>query len=114
MALAPVASSVTRNLAAAAILVMVSGGAQNLLTGSAQLSTTGNVSGFIIVRHNGQKAGVAFDSRNVNGFIIAFDNTNGTAARISVNAVSAPEVNIPVVVCDDFGQSRDKRCRLSF
>ena len=47
------ASSVTKTLAAGATLVIVSSGAPQLLTGSAQLSTTGNVSGFVIFRHNG-------------------------------------------------------------
>ncbi len=47
------------------------------------------------------------ESRNANGYIMAFDNTNGTATGIAVNTVSAQAVNIPVVVRDDTGnQSR--------
>ena len=97
------APSVTQALAAGATLVIVSSGAPNLLTGSAQLSTTGNVSGFVIFRHNGQEAVVPLESRNANGYILAFDNTNGTATGVAVNAVSAQQVNVPVVVRDDTG-----------
>ena len=50
------APSVTQTLVAGASLVIVSNGAPNLLTGSAQLSTTGHVSGFVIFRHNNQEA----------------------------------------------------------
>jgi hypothetical protein len=50
-----VASSVTQTLAAAATLLMQRNGAVNLLIGSAQLSTTGHVSGFVIFRHNNQE-----------------------------------------------------------
>jgi hypothetical protein len=57
----------------------------------------------VIFRHNGQEAVVPLESRNANGYIIAFDNTNGTATGIAVNAVSAQAVNIPVVVRDDAG-----------
>ena len=98
-----VAPSVTQNLAAGATLVIVSSGAAQVFTGSAQLSTTGHVSGFVIFRHNGQEAVVPLESRNASAYLIAFDNTNGTATGIAVNAVSAGQVNIPVTVRDDTG-----------
>jgi hypothetical protein len=97
------ASSVAQNLLPGATLLIVSSGAPNLLTGSAQLSTTGNVSGFVIFRHNNQEAVVPLESRNANGYIVAFDNTGGTATGIAVNAVSTGPVNVPVVVRDDTG-----------
>src|SRR5579862_9450671 len=93
----------TSQLAAGATLIIVSGGSQTLITGSAQLTTTGNVSGFVIFRHNGQEAVVPLESRNAGGYIIAFDNTNGTYTGIAVNAVSAGQANIPVTVRDDTG-----------
>jgi hypothetical protein len=83
--------------------VIVSEGATNLLTGSAQLTTAGNISGFVIFRHNDQEAVVPLESRNANGYIIAFDNTNGTATGIAVNAVSAGPVQIPVTIRDSAG-----------
>ena len=98
-----VASSYTQTLAAGATLVIVSSGAPQLLTGSAQLTTSGHVSGFVIFRHNGQEAVVPLESRNASGYLIAFDNTNGTATGIALNAVSAGQVNIPVTVRDDTG-----------
>ena len=97
------APSVTQTLAAGATLVIVSSGAPQLLTGSAQLSTTGHVSGFVIYRHNNQEAVVPLESRNAVAYIIAFDNTNGTFTGVAVNAVSAQVVNIPVIVRDDAG-----------
>jgi hypothetical protein len=97
------APSVTQNLPAGATRVIVSTGAASLLTGSAQLSTNGHVSGFVIFRHNNQEAVVPLESRNASGYIIAFDNTNGTATGIAVNAVSAGQVNVPVVVRDETG-----------
>jgi Viral BACON domain len=96
-------TSVTRTLAAGATLIVVSSGAPQLLTGSAQLTTTGNVSGFEIFRHNGQEAVVPLESRNAAAYVIAFDNTNGTATGLAVNAVSTGPVNISVVVRDDMG-----------
>jgi hypothetical protein len=98
-----VAPSVTQNLPAGATRVIVSSGAVNLLTGSAQLATSGQVSGFVIFRHNNQEAVVPLESRSAGGYIIAFDNTNGTATGIAVNAVSTQPVNIPVVVRNDAG-----------
>ncbi|HSR07854.1 MAG TPA: DUF4185 domain-containing protein [Bryobacteraceae bacterium] len=98
-----VASSVTQNLAAGATRVIVSSGAANLFTGSAQLTTAGHISGFVIFRHNNQEAVVPLESRNAGAYIIAFDNTNGTATGIAVNAVSTGQVNIPVTVRDDAG-----------
>jgi Putative Ig domain len=95
--------TVPRTLAAGATLVIVSGGTSRLFTGSAQLTTTGNVSGFVIFRHNNQEAVVPLESRNANGYIIAFDNTGGTATGIAVNAVSAGSVSVPVKVRDDTG-----------
>ncbi len=95
--------SFTTQLAAGASLYIVSSGTQPLLTGSAQLSTSGNMTGFVIFRHNGQEAVVPLESRNATAYFIAFDNTNGTATGIAVNAVSTGPVSIPVVVRDDAG-----------
>ena len=76
---------------------------QPLLTGSAQLTTTGHVGGFVIFRHNNQEAVVPLESRNASAYVIAFDNTHGTATGIALNAVSAQQVSISVTVRDDTG-----------
>ena len=83
--------------------MIVSSGAPQLLTGSAQLSTTGKVSGFVIFRHNNQEAVVPLESRNANAYILAFDNTGETFTGIAVNSVSAQAVIVPVIVRDDTG-----------
>ena len=62
----------------------------------------------MIFRHNNQEAVVPLESRNASGYIIAFDNTNGTATGIAVNAVSAGQVNIPVMVRDDRRHDRNR------
>ena len=74
-------------------------------TGSAQLATNGNVGGFVIFRYNpnGQEAVVSLESRNAPGYLVAFDNTAGTATGIAINSVSTQPVNIPVVVRNDAG-----------
>ncbi len=99
--------SVTQTLAAGATLLIQSTGALTdpLLTGSAQLTTSGNISGFVIFRYapNGQEAVVPLESRNASTYILAFDNTNGTATGIAVNSVSSQSVGIPVIVRDDAG-----------
>jgi len=95
----------TAQLAAGASRIVVSDGGPVLATGSAQLSTTGNVSGFVIFRHGGQEAVVPLESRNASGYIIAFDNTSGTATGIALNTVSALPANVPVTIRDDTGAS---------
>jgi hypothetical protein len=102
------ASSVNQTLTAGATLLVQSAAPLSNptpTTGSAQLATSGNVSGFVIFRYNpnGQEAVVPLESRTANGFILAFDNTNGTATGIALNSVSAQSVSVPVIVRDDTG-----------
>ncbi len=98
-----------RTLAAGAVLIVQSAAplSDPLPTiGSAQLTTSGgNVGGFVIFRYNlaGQEAVVPLESRTANGYVLAFDNTGGTATGVAVNNASASAANIPVVVRDDAG-----------
>jgi len=73
--------------------------------GSAQVTTTGNVSGFVIFRYNpnGQEAVAPLESRIANSFLVPFDNTDNTATGIAVNSVSLQTMNVPVIVRDDTG-----------
>jgi hypothetical protein len=103
-----VASSVNQTLAAGATLLVQSAAPLSNpmpATGSAQLTTSGNVGGFVIFRYNpnGQEAAVPLESRNANAYLLAFDNTSSTATGIALNSVSAQAVNVPVVVRDDTG-----------
>ena len=101
------ASSVDHTLAAGATLIVESQGPdQNpVRVGSAQLTTDGKVGGFVVFRYmpNGQEAVVPLESRNANAYILAFDNTNGTATGLAINSVSPQAVNIPVVIRDEIG-----------
>jgi hypothetical protein len=106
-AAATTVSSVDPTLAPGAMLMVQANGALTdpLQTGSTQLTTTGNISGFVIFRYqpNGQEAVVPLESRNASGYLLAFDNTGGTATGIAVNSVSSGVVHIPVVVRSDSG-----------
>ena len=52
---------------------------------------------------NGQEAVVPLESRTANAYILAFDNTNGTATGVAINSVSSQPVSVPVIVRDDSG-----------
>ena len=72
--------------------------------GSAQLTTNGHVGGFVIFHFsNGQEAVVPLESRQTSGYIVAFDNTAGTATGIAINSVSTQALNVPVIVRNDAG-----------
>ncbi len=101
-------STVSQTLAAGATLLVQSAAPLSNpapTIGSAQLTTNGHVGGFVIFRFNpnGQEAVVPLESRTANGYIIAFDNTSGTATGIAVNSVSTQAVNVPVIVRNDAG-----------
>ena len=101
-------STVDQTLAAGAMLIVQSAAPLSdpaPTIGSAQLTTNGNVGGFVIFRYNpnGQEAVVPMENRTASAYVLAFDNTNGTATGVAINTVSAQTVNIPVVVRDDMG-----------
>jgi len=106
-AAATTVSSADPTLAAGAMLMLQANGplADPLQTGSAQLTTTGNISGFVIFRYqpNGQEAVVPLESRKAGAYLLAFDNTGGTATGIAVNTVSSGVANIAVIVRNDSG-----------
>ena len=101
------ASSVNRTMNAGATLVVESTGpdANPLQIGSAQLTTDGNISGFAIFRYEptGQEAVVPLESRNASSYLLAFDNTGGTATGVAVSSSSPQAVSVPVVIRDDTG-----------
>lgn len=102
------ANTVTQNLAAGATLVVQSTAPSTdpaPTIGSAQLTTNGNVGGFVIFRYNpnGQEAVVPLENRTANSYVIAFDNTAGTATGIAMNSVSPQAANVPVTLRDDAG-----------
>ena len=101
-------STVSQPLAAGATLLVQSTAPPSdpvPTIGSAQLTTNGNVGGFVIFRYNpnGQEAVVPLESRQTSGYILAFDNTAGTATGIAINSVSTQALNVPVIVRNDAG-----------
>ena len=104
-------SSLNRTLAAQASLIVESQGPDlsPLQVGSAQLTSDGQVSGFVIFRYTptGQEAVVPLESRNANSYVLAFDNTNLIATGVALNTVSSRNVNVPVVIRDNKGNSID-------
>jgi hypothetical protein len=105
---ATVASTVNQTLAAGATLIVQSAAPQSdpaPTVGSAQLTTNGNVGGFVIFRYNpdGQEAVVPLENRNANGYVLAFDNTGDISTGVAINSVATQVVNIPVTVCDAAG-----------
>ena len=103
-----VASSANQTLAAGASWIVESAAplANPAPTiGSAQLTTTGNIGGFVIFRYNpnGQEAVVPLENRNASAYLLAFDNTAGTATGVAINSVSGQVVNVPVTIRNDAG-----------
>jgi hypothetical protein len=101
------ASSVDRTLVAGATLIVESQGPDQIpvQVGSAQLTTDGKVSGFVVFRYtpNGQEAVVPLESRNANAYLLAFDNTGGVATGVAVNSVSAQTANVGVIIRNEAG-----------
>ena len=103
-----VTSAVNSTLASGATLIAQSAAPLADLAptvGSAQLTTNGNVGGFVILRYNpnGQEAAAPLETRNANGYILAFDSTNETATGVAINSVSKQAVSVPVVIRDETG-----------
>src|SRR5262249_36867220 len=73
-----------------------------LQTGSAQLATTDNVSGYEIFRYNvnGQEAVVPLESRGAASYLIPFDTSNGTVTGIAIANASGQAINVPVSLLD--------------
>jgi hypothetical protein len=103
------ASTLSQTIAADATLVILTQGnnAGASVVGSAQLSATGNISGFAIFRYNptGQEAVVPLETRDAGAYVLAFDNTNGLVTGLALANVSNQAANVPVVLRDDTGAS---------
>lgn len=103
-----IAPRVNQLLAAGATLIVESAAPSSdpaPTVGSAQLTTNGNVGGFVIFRYNldGQEAVVPLENRNANAYILAFDNTGDISTGVAINSVATQVVNIPVTVRDATG-----------
>ena len=76
-----------------------------ILSGSAQLTSGGLVSGFGIFRSDstGQEAVVPLESRSPNAFVLAFDNTNGLVTGLALANLSVSAATVPAIFRDDTG-----------
>ena len=107
------AAQSTRSIAAGASFLIESTGLANtpVQVGSMQLTTDGNVGGYVIFRYqpNGQEASVQFEDRSSNTYVIPFDHTaylvtpGNIATGTAVNNASALPVTIPVILRDEGG-----------
>ena len=98
-------SSVTQTIPAGATFVIVTEGQSSdaVVTGSAQLSTTGNVGGFAIFQAGGQEAVVPLEVGSANSYTLAFDNTGGLVTGVAlVNSSSQPAI-VPATLRDATG-----------
>jgi len=101
-------ATVNETLAAGATLIIATNAKSNaaLVTGSAELTSTGgNTSGFAVFHYNpnAQEAVVPLQTGTANGYVLAFDNTNGLTTGMAVANVSTQSVKVPMIVRDDTG-----------
>jgi hypothetical protein len=75
------------------------------VVGSAQLTTTGNVSGFEIFRWltYGQEASVPLETRSPSSFVLVFDNTNQLTTGVAVSNMTNTTGYVSVNLRDDSG-----------
>ena len=101
------ASSATPSIPPGGMVLVKSTGVVSdpLLIGSAQIAVNGPISGFVIFRYepNGQEAVVPLENRNAAAYVLAFDNTAGTATGVSVNNASNVGATIPVIIRNNSG-----------
>ncbi|MEQ1948836.1 MAG: FG-GAP-like repeat-containing protein [Bryobacteraceae bacterium] len=100
-------AALTRTVAAKAMLIVETQAQDSAaaVAASAQLTTTGNISGFEVFRWTtfGQEASVALETRTPSSFLLAFDNTGGLTTGVALsNAVNATQ-NVQVILRDDAG-----------
>ena len=103
------ASTLDRTLNPGAELVIQSTGpnSQPTLVGWAQLLTNGTIGGFAVfsqvVGNTIQDAEVPLENRNASGYVVPFDNTNGSATGIALANISPQTVNSAITIRDDTG-----------
>ncbi|MEQ1949198.1 MAG: hypothetical protein ABL995_18540 [Bryobacteraceae bacterium] len=100
-------TTITRTLAPGALLVLETqaSDAAASVAGSAQLTTSGNISGFEIFRWTtfGQEASVPLETRTPNSFVLSFDDTNGLTTGVALANQATATANITTRVYDDTG-----------
>ncbi|MEQ1883831.1 MAG: hypothetical protein ABL967_02140 [Bryobacteraceae bacterium] len=100
-------SSLTQTLAARAMLLVetVANDASSSIVGSAQLTTTGSVSGFEVFKWTtfGQEASVPLETRTPGSFVLVFDDTNGLTTGVALSNVATTAASITTKIYDETG-----------
>jgi hypothetical protein len=99
--------SVSRTIPAGGTLLIVTQGQNSgaSVTGSAQLTATGDVSGFAVFQSiaAGQEAVVPLEDRHAGSYVLAFDDTNALWTGIALSNITSSAVSVSVVIRDDTG-----------
>lgn len=87
------------------LIVVVADSPGAATTGSAVLSTTGNVGGFAMFRYNatGQEAVVPLQAVNAPSYVLAFDNTGNLATGLAIANTAGQAASVNVIIRDDTG-----------
>lgn len=96
-------SSVSQTLAAGSSLLLQTQGGASQQIGSAQLTTTGTVSGFAIFQNSGQEAVVPLETGTPDSITLVFDNTNGLGTGVALANISGSPVSVPATLRDYTG-----------
>jgi len=106
-------SYISRTLAAGEMLVLetMADDTAPSVSGSAKLSTNGNISVFEIFRWTtyGQEASVPLETRTPASFVLVFDDTNGLTAGVALSNVAATGANVTVNIYDDSDREQARR-----
>jgi hypothetical protein len=103
------ASTLDRTVNAGAALVIETTGPDSALTqqGWAQLLTNGTVGGFAVFQQaigsGSQEALVPLENRTASGYVLFFDNTNGSATGVALANTSTQALSASVTIRDDTG-----------
>ena len=99
--------TITKTLPPGASLIVETNGNDNYksVSGSALLTTTGNVSGFAIFRYNPsqQEAVVPLETRSANSYTVVYDNTNKNETGLALANASNQAVTLSLILRDDSG-----------
>lgn len=98
-------SSVSQVIPAGATLLIATQGlsSASAVTGSAQLTTTGNVSGFAIFQNGGQEAVVPLQAGTASSYTLAFDNTGNLVTGVALANSSGQAAVVPATLRDSTG-----------
>jgi glucose/arabinose dehydrogenase len=103
----PAAATLTRTLAPGASLVLAAAADAALptLTGSAVLTTNGNVTGFVTIRWTelGRETAVPLETRNAASYVLPYDNLAGATTAIAVANLSPEPASVEVRLRDSAG-----------